>query len=382
MTETPRPQNGPRFLLTVAALIVIVAGLQAAETVIVPFLVSVFLAMLGIPPLGWLRARGVPTPLALILVLLGFVVIIVGLGLIVASSASEFTETLPQYQERIESQLDAVETRLADSQLLRTFGISVPEFPDLVIVPEEAAPDGIAEVDGVPEDVPDIDPGRTLPFGQILPFVGTIFSGVTNFLSYFVIVFLLMVFILTEAYGFPAKARAAFGESGGRLFQFRTVMHQVHRYLLIKTVVSLATGLTLGLWVWILGVDFPVLWGLLAFLLNYIPNIGSILAAVPPLVVAAIQPGGGVTLLLLVGVGYAVVNLVVGNFVEPSLMGHRLGLSTLVVFVSLMFWGWVWGGIGMLLSVPLTMVVKIFLEDTDEYRWIAVLLDKSPGPAK
>ena len=150
----------------------------------------------------------------------------------------------------------------------------------------------------------------------------------------------------------------------------------------VKTATSLATGLILGTWVWILGVNFPVLWGLLAFLLNYIPNIGSLLAAVPPLTVGLIQPGGGVTLLILVAIGYGVANIVIGNFVEPRLMGQRLGLSTLVVFLSLVFWAFVWGGIGMLLAVPLTMVVKILLEDTEDFRWVAVLLDKAPATSE
>jgi len=155
-------------------------------------------------------------------------------------------------------------------------------------------------------------------------------------------------------------------------------MTQVHRYLIIKTVISTFTGLVLGSWVWLLGVDFPVLWGLLAFLLNYIPNIGSIMAAVPPVLVGLIQPEGGFGLALTVAVGYFAVNLVVGSGLEPRMMGSRLGLSTLVVFLSLVFWGWVWGGVGMLLSVPLTMVVKILMQNSDELQWVAILLDKMP----
>ena len=352
MAETTKPQVGPRILLTLALLIIVIGGLQLAEVVVVPFLLSVFLSILGMPPYNWLRKHGWPSALALLVVLLGFGGLIVGLGIVVVGSATAFSQALPEYDEGIVVLLEDVESSLASIEILRNLGVNF-EFSSIV-----------ADV---------IDPAR------ILQFSGALLLTVTNFLSSFVIVFLMMIFILTEASGFPAKVRSAFGEGSGKLLQFSSVMTQVHRYLIIKTIVSLATGLVLGTWVWVLGVDFPILWGVLAFLLNYIPNIGSILAAVPPLTVALIQPqGGGVTLCLLVIAGFAVANIVIGNFVEPSLMGKRLGLSTLVVFLSLVFWGWVWGGVGMLLSVPLTMVVKILLENTDEYRWIAVLLDKSP----
>jgi predicted PurR-regulated permease PerM len=123
-----------------------------------------------------------------------------------------------------------------------------------------------------------------------------------------------------------------------------------------------------------------VLWGLVAFLFNFVPNIGSIIAAVPALLLALVQLGPGPA--LAAGAGYLVVNIVMGNVVEPRFMGRGVGLSTLVVFLSLVFWGWVLGPVGMLLSVPLTMVVKLALEANPETRWIAVLIgpDVEPEP--
>ncbi len=136
--------------------------------------------------------------------------------------------------------------------------------------------------------------------------------------------------------------------------------------------VSLATGLLAGFMLWALDVDYFVLWGVVAFMLNYIPNIGSIIAAVPPVLLALITQGP-----LVAGIiagGYLVINTVMGNIVEPKFMGKGLGLSTLVVFLSLIFWGWLMGTVGMLLSVPLTMIVKIALETSQEGRWLATLL--------
>jgi predicted PurR-regulated permease PerM len=170
----------------------------------------------------------------------------------------------------------------------------------------------------------------------------------------------------------------AFGGRPEYADRLETVARQIQRYLAIKTVVSMATGLLAGIWVAALGLGVPLLWGLLAFLFNYVPTLGSIVAAVPPTLLALVQ--FGVWRGALVAIGYVAINIVLGNFVEPYLYGRRLGLSTLVVFISLVFWGWVWGPVGMLLSVPLTMLVKIALENTEDLRWLAVMLDRNPRP--
>ncbi len=348
MREIAKPEAGSRLLLTLACLIVLIAGLRAAEPVVVPFLLSVFLAMLGFPLLMWLRRLGVPQSLAIAAVVLSLVVALVAVGAIVGGSVNAFTQALPQYQRRLTLLL------LSSEQQLASWGVNI-------------------SVSTVVGDL--INPG------QILQWAGGLLSRLAGIVSSFFLVFLTTVFMLTEATGFPAKIRAAWGERGSRMLGFSRVMTQVHRYLTIKTAISVFTGLVLGTWLWMLGVDFPVLWGLLAFLLNYVPNIGSIMAAVPPTLVSLIQPEGGFGLALTVAVGYLAVNLVVGNVAEPRMMGERLGLSTLVVFMSLVFWGWVWGGVGMLLSVPLTMVVKILMQNSDELRWIAIFLDKIPDEA-
>ena len=164
---------------------------------------------------------------------------------------------------------------------------------------------------------------------------------------------------------------------------FYQFAENMNRYIAIKTSVSLATGLLATSCLWILGVDFPSLWGLLAFLLNYVPNIGSFIAAIPPLLLALIQLGPGAA--TGVAVGFFAINVFMGNGVEPRFMGRGLGLSTLVVFVSLVVWGWILGPVGMLLSVPLTMTAKIALEANPGTEWLAHLLgpaDALPEPEK
>jgi AI-2 transport protein TqsA len=150
----------------------------------------------------------------------------------------------------------------------------------------------------------------------------------------------------------------------------------VQQYLMMKTLVSLVMGILSGIGVAIIGLDFPVLWGLTAFLFNYIPNIGPILAAIPALLLSLVQLGLPST--LLVAALFLFLHLVLGNILEPQLFGRRLGLSPLVVWLSLIFWGWVWGPIGMLLSVPLTVIARIVFENSRELRWIAALLSAEP----
>jgi predicted PurR-regulated permease PerM len=191
-------------------------------------------------------------------------------------------------------------------------------------------------------------------------------------LSDLVLILLTVTFILLEVSSFPIKLRAVLGDPKQKFPQFTKFTNDMKRYMIIKTLISLATGILITFWLYILGVDYPILWGFLAFLLNYIPNIGSIVAAIPAVILAVIQLGFGNA--VLVAAGYIVVNFVIGNIIEPRLMGRKLRLSTLVVFLSLIFWGGLLGLVGAILSIPLTMTLKFAFESNERTRWIAVLL--------
>ena len=200
----------------------------------------------------------------------------------------------------------------------------------------------------------------------------TLLNSLKDVLTNTFLIIFTMVFILLEASTVETKVAAAFGRSTQSLQGPRRFLANLGSYLGIKTVVSIATGLAAGLLTWALGVDFPLLWAMLAFLLNYIPTIGSIIAAVPAILVALVQLGPGEA--SATAVGFIVINLVFGNIVEPRLMGYGVGISPLVVFIGLFFWGWVFGPVGMLLSVPLTMTLKLALESDRRTRWIAILI--------
>jgi predicted PurR-regulated permease PerM len=336
--------NGPRFaaarfLLTAAALVVVIAGLRAAQKLVIPFLLATFLAIICSPVVGWLQRRRVPKLLSVTLVVLALMAVLAGVGALVGGSVNEFAESIPSYQTGLNS-------------LLRSWSAWFDRF----------------EV-----DLPSLEVMDYVNPGALIGLLRDGLKGLASTLSNAFLIIVTMVFILLEAASFPVKVRAAFGDLQGEPLHLSHVTTQVQRYLAVKTVISLVTGSAIAVWSAVLGLDFALVWGLLAFLLNYIPNIGSIIAAIPAVLFALVQLGPGSA--LLVGVGYLVVNTVLGNIVEPNLMGRTLGLSTLVVFVSLVFWGWVWGPVGMLLSVPLTMIIKIFLEASDDLKWLAVMLD-------
>ncbi len=333
-------------MLTAAALVVVVAGLRAAKDILIPILIAFFLAVLAAQPVEWLRRRRVPSLLAVALVVAVVLLVLSGFGAVVATSVNEFTDAIPRYQAR----LGALDDELREW------------------------------LDELPFEHPPIEFIDIINPGQVIDLMGRGLRGIVATLSNTLLVVLTMVFMLMEATTLRTKLRAMFGgrpELGDRL---QPVTDQIQQYLAIKTLVSLVTGIVIGIWVHLLGLDFALIWGLVAFLLNYIPTIGSIIAAVPAVLLATVQLGLGRA--VLIAVGYVVVNTILGNLVEPSLMGRRLGLSTLIVFLSLVFWGWVWGPVGMLLSVPLTMIVKILLENSEDLQWVAVMLDSGRAAAE
>ncbi len=347
MTGAARPRSGVGPLLTAAAVVIILAGMREAQEILLPFLIAIFLAVVSSPAVLWLAAKRVPRSLAVLLVVVAMVAVGTGIAALVGTSLNSFSRNLPTYQARLQEETSALLAWLEGLGVDVSLGVLLKY----------------------------VDPGAAMGLASnVLTGLGAVFAN--GFL-----ILLTVVFILLEVSSFAGKLRLAMGDPKLRFPHVTKFTDSVKSYLAIKTLVSLITGGLVALWVWVLGVDFPLLWGLLAFLLNYIPNIGSIIAAVPAVLLAFLQLGVGAG--LTVAAGYMVVNVVVGNVVEPRVMGEGLGLSTLVVFLSLVFWGWMWGTVGMLLSVPLTMTVKIALESREETRWLAVLLGPPvPEPSR
>lgn len=338
MDRKDQGTTAARALLVTAAFIVVIAGLRAAEPMLVPFLLSVFIAVVAAPPLFWLTEHGLPKALAMLLVVATLIAAVLAIAALVGNSVDDFTRALPGYQERLKAELAGL-MHVGDR-----YGI---EFSSDWLL-------------------------RYLDPSVIMQMVARTLSGFGNVLTNGFLILLTVIFILLEAASFPSKLREISGGRLDALSPFKRFIQTVRQYMAIKTLVSFATGAVIGIWLVVLGVDYPLLWALIAFLLNYVPNIGSIIAAVPAVLLAFIQLGAGPA--ALTAAGYVATNMVMGNVVEPRFMGRGLGLSTLIVFLSLVFWGWVLGPVGMLLSVPLTMTVKIALESREDTQWLAVLI--------
>ena len=338
MEKVAELSTGLRFLVTAAAFVIVIAGMQAAESILVPFLIAVFIAVLCAPPLFWLQKKNVPAVLSMLIIVLVAIVIGVAIMTLVGTSLNDFSQALPSYQASLREKVAGF------LELLEGMGIDIYK-------------EGLIKA---------LDPGFAMKL------VANLLTRLGSVLTNSFMILLTVIFILLEASGFPAKLRAISDNPDVSFGHFEKFIKNINRYIAIKTLTSLATGIAIAVWLKLLGVNHSLLWGLLAFLLNYVPNIGSVIAAVPAMLLALIQLGSGSA--LLAGLGYAVVNVIIGSIIEPKIMGRGLGLSTLVVFLSLVFWGWVLGPVGMLLSVPLTMTVKIALDSNEDTRRIAILL--------
>lgn len=338
MNAINQKAKASQILLTVAAFIVVIAGMNAAKAILVPFLLAAFIAIITAPPLFWLQRRGLPTWLAVLIVILGVLSIGLVMAGLVGSSVKDFSTDLPVYETKIRQQTALISTWLQE------IGVDISSL-------------ALTEI---------FDPGAAMKL------VATLLNSLGTVLANGFLILMTVIFMLLEASSFRAKLRSVLGDPESSLVRFDNFMSNVNNYMAIKTLISLVTGILVTVWLAIIGVDYPLLWGVLAFVLNYVPNIGSIIAAVPAVLLALIQIGPLRS--LLAAAGYVVINVLMSNVIEPRFMGRGLGLSTLVVFLSLVFWGWILGPVGMLLSLPLTITAKIALDSRDETRWLAVLL--------
>ncbi|HEB78643.1 MAG TPA: AI-2E family transporter, partial [Methylothermaceae bacterium] len=287
----------------------------------------------------------VPAWIAIAIVVLGLLVIMTLVGIFVGRSIDSFIDKLPYYQSRLQNSIDVL------LQWLAGLGVEVSRTKF----------------------------GAAVDAGRLMQFAGTLVTALTGAFANTALILFYVTFMFLEAFILPAKLQTAFTGSV-RAFRFERFFANLRRYLRLKTLISLATGAAVALWLVILGVDYPILWGSVAFVLNFIPNIGSFIAAIPAILLALVQLGPASA--FYTALGYLVINTIIGGIIDPRVVGSGLGLSTLVVFLALIFWGWVLGPVGMFLSVPIMVVFKMYFEDHPETRWIAVLLGDGRGLAQ
>lgn len=325
-------------MVSLAAFVVVMAGVMASTAIITPILLAFFISVISMQPLAWLTDRKVNSTLSVIIVLTVIIGLFVGIAALLGNSINNFAQDAPLYASKLR------EIGVGIVKTLEGWGIRI----------ENKKWDGF------------VDPGKVFNYtASVLTEFGALMGNA-------LLVFFIMLFMLLERGSIRLKAEVIAKSYNNNLKVLTAIIDSMRTYLTLKTIISLITGIFIWLWLLVFGIEYALLWGLIAFLLNYIPNIGSIIAAVPAVLFALVQLGfGGAGWTML---GFLIVNMVVGNVIEPRVMGKEMGLSTLIVFISLVFWGFILGTIGMFLAVPLTMTFKIILDQYPKTKWISILL--------
>jgi predicted PurR-regulated permease PerM len=339
MTEQSKVPSNFYPIAKWAGIFIIIGGIKVTSNLILPIILALFISLMLLQPVHWFESKKIPRSIAIVIVLSLFASILIILGDLIGTSINNFKYYLPEFKETLiqkfsdgKNQIDLFGFKFSDDSILNA---KPGKYMDLML-------NGL---------------------DHIRQIIGKMFF-----------ILLLTLFLLFELDSFPIKFKAIFSRKGTMKakININRITINLKSYLFIKTVTSFFTGLFIFIGLKLLGVEFAILWGTIAFLLNYIPNIGSLLAAIPAVVLTGIQLGG--TSMLIAGILYLVVNFIIGSVIEPRIMGKGMGLSTAVILLSLMFWGWLFGPIGMFLSVPLTMVLKVFLQSSESSKYFAILI--------
>ena len=326
-----------KVLVGGAGLFIIIAGLKYTSSIMSPIFLAIIIAISAAPLMGWFNRKGLPAWLSLLVTILVMVLVLVGMIVVVGFSIGELVATLPKYADNLQGQQKSLQTIL----------------------------------EGLGTDSSSI---QNMDTNKLLGYVGTLLGGVVGLLGGVVMMLMVLIFLLIATPGLTTKFKIDFDEDSPTFGRFRSLAVDLREYVGITTVINLVVGVIDTIFLFILGVDFPILWGLMAFMLGYIPSVGFWLALLPPFALAFMEFGAAKALIVLAG--YILINGGIQNILQPKLMGSGLNLAPLVVVVSIFFWTWVLGPMGALLAIPLTMVVKeIFLEGFDDTRELAALMD-------
>jgi len=328
-------------VIKLAALIIILAGVIYAKSIIAPLILALFISIICAQPIAWLEKKKIPKWLALIMVLLGLICLFFGFSIFIGAALVSFSSNVMQYESSLKTIINSF------IQYLNEQGLHIPQDQISNLVQPE----------------------------KILEYTIKALNGLFKMAGSSMLMFFIIFFILTEQGSFPVKAKAIMFVTDKPLTYFSTIIDNIRHYLWIKTLFCLLSGILIYLSLLIIGVHYPLLWALIVFLMSYIPHIGSIIAAIPAVLVALVQLGLGSALWTLGS--FILINQVLGNFVEPRVMGKGLNLSALVVFLSLLFWGLILGKVGMFLSVTITLSIKIIMGYNEKTQWIAILLGTS-----
>jgi AI-2 transport protein TqsA len=336
ITTTLRQPSFLRVMLVLSTTVVVLVGMRLGAPILNPIFFAIVLTLTFYPVYSWLRRRGLPTPLALVVMLVGLTILFVVLILLLGSSISRFTERVGFYTQHLNGQLVDLDA------LIERLGLPNVDLRDVV------KPSAIADA-----------------------FVAVL-SGIAGFLSNLFLILMIMLFLLGEGPAMMNRLRASVGEGHPQVARLATVGQRVVRQFALRTTGNLGISAGVTVLLFLLGVDFPLLWGILTFFLSFIPYAGPLLAATPAAILALAEFGPGRALLVIAGV--MVIYVLAENVLSPMSMGRGLNLSPTVVFLSFIIWVWVLGGPGAFLAVPLTLFVAVMFDTFPETRWLASII--------
>lgn len=325
-------------LFYAAAGIVVIAGLKIGAPIINPILMAVFFSIIIYHPINLLKKKGVNGILSILIVVFGLLIVIFLMGGAVTRSIIQFSHNLPYYKNELH------EITKSSITLLNGYGLNISH--DTVT--------------------------KNFNAGSTFEYAGEFITKIGGLLGQITLLILVAAFILGETNSFPIKLKAVLKDPDVSLGNITVISKNIRYYLGIKTLTGILGGTCVAIVLYIMHIEYAIIWGILVLLMRYIPNIGSVIAAIPIMLFVLIQDGlSGV---LYVGIAYGAINFVIGQVIEPKFLAKGMNLSTLAVFLSLVFWGWILGDVGMLLAVPITMGMKISLETRENSRWMAIML--------
>src|SRR5215212_8516751 len=341
ITTTLRQPSFLRVMLVLAATVVVLVGIRLSAPILNPILFAIVLTLLFYPVYSWLRRRRIPTPLALIIMLVGLTILFVVLIFILGASIARFTERVGFYTAELNGQLDNLDV------LLESLGLSNVDLQEVV------KPSALADA------------------------IGVVLSGIAGFLSDLFL--MIMLFLLGEGAAMMNRLRASAGSDNPQVARLTTVGQSVVRQFGLRAIVNLVTGAGVTVLLFLLGVDFPLLWGILTFFLSFVPYIGLVIAVTPAVILALAE--FGVTRAVLVIAGVVVINVLAENVLSPMMMGRGLNISPTIVFLSFIIWAWLLGGPGAFLALPITLFIAVMFDTFPETRWLASLMGVSDADA-
>src|SRR5829696_1807205 len=336
ITTALRQPSLLRVMLGLAATVVVFVGMRLTAPILNPILFALVLALLFSPIYAWLRRHRIPTPLALIVMLIGLTLLFLGIAGILGVSIARFSGDIASYTSKLNGQLDNIQS------LTKSLGVSKADLH------------------------------KALSPSALTSAIGTILSGVADFLSNLFLILVIVLFLLAEGPAMMNRLRASAGGDHPQVATLTIFGRNVVRQLGLRSIVNLVTGSGVTILLLVLRVDFPLMWGILAFFLSFIPWIGLPLAVAPAVVLALAEHG--VTSAVLVIVGVLVINVLAENALSPMLMGRGLSISPTILFIGFLFWAWLLGGPGAFLAAPLTIFLVLMLDTFPETRWLASVM--------